>query len=52
LFTDQFFFYGNSICDTGGSCSVQRNQTWKEHATGNSVGAYTLNYTCKAFSIE
>jgi hypothetical protein len=52
VFTDQFFFYGNSSCDGGGSCSVQRNQTWKEHASGNTVGTYTLTYTCSTFSIQ
>lgn len=52
IFKDTFFFYGNSICDGGGSCTVVRNQTWRENSSNNNVASYTLTYTCSSFSIQ
>jgi len=51
-FKDNFFFYGNSICDTGGSCSIARLQAWKENASNINVANYTLTYTCTTFEIQ
>jgi len=51
-FKDSFFFYGNSICDSGGSCSITRLQAWKENASNINVANYTLTYTCTTFEIQ
>ena len=52
IFRDSFFFYGNGICNGGGSCTVVRNQTWKEQASQNNVGSFVLTYTCSSFGIQ
>ena len=52
IFRDSFFFCDNSICNNNGSCSVTRNQTWREHQTNRAVGSFTLTYTCSTFGIQ
>jgi len=52
VFRDTFFFFGNSTCGSGGTCTVVRNQTWRENSSNNNVGSYTLTYACDSFGIQ